>query len=262
MPNRAKAGLTSKFFVDIVYNMVEKFKRVGAILLDQFRKEGLRGTFVWLYGCLLWEICKFQPKFRQQVKEYQEFDHQFGVDTAGVIKLEELALPPELRSLGYHYEPCFPWLVREYLSFVPGALSDYSYIDLGSGKGRVLLIAAQYPFQRVVGVEFAAELAEVAAKNLKSAVIPQQRCYSLEAHCLDAARFEFPAGPLVISLFNPFGETILRQVLANLALSLKESPRPVVLVYVNPKHSKVVEESALFQLRRKTRKYKLYYHQA
>ena len=257
MPLSGNSRLSS-----LVMKITGKVKRIGATLKRELKNEGVCKTACWLYGCVSWELCKLDPLFRRRVLEHRNFDREFGCDTDGVIKLEDLALPVEQRTLGYHYEPCFPWLVREFLSCVPGNISDYTYIDLGSGKGRALLIAAQYPFKKIVGVEYAAELSNVAADNIGKAKIPDQRCFSLEALCLDAAQFEFPPGPLLLSLFNPFGEVVLRKVLENLAHSLAVAPRPVVLAYINPKHQELVVKSGLFTLLKGKRKYNLYRHWA
>jgi SAM-dependent methyltransferase len=108
-------------------------------------------------------------------------------------------------------------------------LADFSFVDVGSGKGRVLLMAAEYPFRRIVGVELLPELHEVARENVK-------RDPRVELVLGDAREFQFPDGPLVVFLFNPFPPWVLRQVLRNVQESLKRKPRDMFVVLHNPEH--------------------------
>ena len=121
---------------------------------------------------------------------------------------------------------------------------DYTFIDLGSGKGRTLLMASDYPFRRIVGVELLPSLHQIAQENLHRYKSEFQKCFALDAVCIDAAAFPFPDGPLVIYLFNPFPESGMRQVVANLEQSLRAHPRPVYVLYHNPLLEYVLSESA------------------
>jgi len=110
----------------------------------------------------------------------------------------------------------------------------FTFIDLGSGKGRVLLIAADYPFRRIVGVELLTELHGVALENLRQYKSNSQKCFDVETICGDARTFTFPAEPTVLYLFNPLKEEGLSQVIFNLERSLRDQPRPLYLLYHNP----------------------------
>ena len=120
---------------------------------------------------------------------------------------------------------------------------EFTFIDLGSGKGRTLLMASDYPFRRVLGVELLPSLNEIAKQNLAQYHNESQKCFALESICADATTFTLPEGPLVIYLFNPFGESGVRRVLATLEESLDENPRPVHVIYHNPQHESVLIES-------------------
>jgi hypothetical protein len=41
-----------------------------------------------------------------------------------------------------------------------GDYAQYTFVDVGSGKGRMLFVAAEYRFRKVIGVEFATDLHE------------------------------------------------------------------------------------------------------
>ena len=116
-------------------------------------------------------------------------------------------------------------------SLAHGALHDFTFIDLGSGKGRVLLMASDYPFRRIIGVEFIPELHRAAQKNIAGYSNDRQLCRQIESVCMDARDFQFPPGPLVVYLFNPFSESTFAQVLENLRRSVEQSPRPVYVAY-------------------------------
>ena len=135
---------------------------------------------------------------------------------------------------------------------------DFTFIDLGSGKGRTLLMASDYPFCRIVGVELLPSLHQIAQQNLSQYKSDTQKCFALESICADATAFPFPNDPLVIYLFNPFPETGMRQVFANLEQSLREHPRPVYVLYHNPLLEHVVAESGFLRRLSGTHQYSLF----
>jgi hypothetical protein len=124
-----------------------------------------------------------------------------------------------------------PWLFEQIMQAIPADFSQFTFLDLGSGKGRVLLMASDYPFQRIVGVEFMPDLHRAAQKNISSYSNDRRRCRQLEAVCMDAGDFQFPLGPLVVYLFNPFAEATFARVLENLRRSIEHTPRPVYIAY-------------------------------
>ena len=121
---------------------------------------------------------------------------------------------------------------------------DFTFLDLGSGKGRTLLLASDYPFRRILGVELLPALDQIAQENLRHYKNESQRCFALETICADATTFPLPDEPLVVYLFNPFGESGLRHVVANLEQTLRSKPRPLYLLYHNPLLEHVLAESA------------------
>jgi hypothetical protein len=92
-------------------------------------------------------------------------------------------------------------------------------------------MASDYPFQRIVGVEFMPELHLTAKKNIAGYSSHRQQCRSIEAVCMDARDFQFPPELLVVYLFNPFSESTFAHVLANLRRSVEKEPRQVYIAY-------------------------------
>ena len=136
------------------------------------------------------------------------------------------------------YQPTEPALFHEMLATVARDFdlnfSDFTFLDLGSGKGRTLLMASDYPFRRIVGVELLPALERIAQENLRGYKSESQKCFVVESLCADATTFTFPDGALVVYLFNPFPEAGLRQVVANLEQSLRAKSRPAYVLYHNP----------------------------
>jgi SAM-dependent methyltransferase len=124
---------------------------------------------------------------------------------------------------------------------------EFTFVDLGSGKGRTLLMASDYPFRRIIGVELLPALHQIAQENLRQYKSDTQRCFALESICADAADFPLPEDPLVVYLFNPFPEAVLRQAVANLGRSVRAHPRAVYVLYHNPLLGHVLEESAVLR---------------
>src|SRR5580692_1239805 len=106
------------------------------------------------------------------------------------------------------YQPTEPELFREMLEALARqpnlSWADFTFVDLGSGKGRTLLMASDYPFRRIVGVELLPALDQITQENLSHYKSESQQCFALESICADATEFPLPEEPLVLYLFNPF----------------------------------------------------------
>ena len=144
------------------------------------------------------------------------FDATRHVRTVGYAKPEAATIVGEVRD-SYDHVPIRVANAREALRDLPiRDFSDYTFIDMGSGKGRMLFIAAEYPFRKVMGVEFSTVLHPQAQENIKRYRHRKRQCGEIESVCADAAEFEFPEEKLVVYMFNPFGPEVMGRMLANL----------------------------------------------
>ena len=194
------------------------------------RKEGVTGL---LRYCL-----RYFLMFRNLKKRDRDFDKRLGVDTKGPVSLWHLNVPSGNIRDAARYEASDPDLVARVLKDLHQDFSTFSFVDLGCGKGRVLLVAARFGFAQLVGVEFAAELAETATRNCQRLGLPAKILNQ------DATQFEFPPGNLVVYLFNPFGPRVLGPVLQRLLAA----PHPeCFLIYVNPQHRFLMDSCARLQ---------------
>ncbi len=156
------------------------------------------------------------------------------------------------------YQPTDPELFREMLDGLDIDYAQFTFLDLGSGKGRTLLMASEYPFLRVLGVELLSELNQLAQENIREFKSDARKCVVVESLCEDARVFTFPAEPLVIYLFNPFLKSGLAQVVRNLEQSLQEHSRPVIVLYHNPLLANVLDASPLLKRINVTHQYSVY----
>ena len=138
-------------------------------------------------------------------------------------------------TAGFPYLPIRPTTARRVIRSLPmHDPSDYTFVDLGSGKGRMLLIASEFPFRKIVGVEMRADLHDQAVQNVRRYRHPTAQTSRIDCQLVDATQYDFPAGKLVVYLFNPFSAEIMGQVFRRLDASFEQDPREIVLVYVHP----------------------------
>jgi hypothetical protein len=163
-----------------------------------------------------------------------DYDFEHGVDTTWATVTIRTRIREWLS--GGQYQPSEPGLFGEIIDALPVSPEGFTFIDLGSGKGRTLLMASSYPFHRIIGMELLEELNRIAVDNLNRYRSDEQQCFALESHAGDARHFDFPAEPTVLYLFNPFPRHIWREMLVRLHDSLLASPRPFYVIYHNPVH--------------------------
>jgi len=152
--------------------------------------------------------------------ESRSFDREFGTATSWY-------------DLG-NYEPTPPSIVAAILAQLPDSADHYSFVDLGSGKGRVVLIAAAHPFTEVLGVERRRALVWRSRRN--RSVYSGPIAIEPRFVCSDVRAATFPDGPLLLFLYNPFGPDILAEVLDNIG------PRELLIAAVNPPPDPFFEE--------------------
>ena len=185
-----------------------------------------------------------------------DFDFEHDVDTTWAT----VTLRTRIREWlsGGQYQPSEPALFRAIIEALPVAPDGFTFIDLGSGKGRTLLMASSYPFHRIIGMELLGELNTIAVQNISRYRSDAQRCFAIESHTGDARYFDFPAEPTLLYLFNPFPRHIWREVLANLHDSLVTAPRSVYVIYHNPVHEDIPNSQSWLHQRNRTHQFVIY----
>jgi SAM-dependent methyltransferase len=180
------------------------------------------------------------------------FDTQYGVETSGLIPGRRLAVghPHDRHNTAYYgvapslfRELCRHW--RE--SSPPYPVEEYSFIDLGAGKGRALMLASEMPFKEVIGVELNPRMAGRARRNLKAWTETGNARCPIRVVTQDAAEFPFPQNPCLVYLFNPFAAPVIRRILKRIEVGFADRPNQVDLLYVNHEFQSVLDDRRGFQ---------------
>lgn len=198
--------------------------------------RGFAGTL----GFLAWKIGNPSGE--------DDFDIKFGVNTRGIIELDTLAIDSPNVVHGVHYEETRLGDFAALMKHLAVKFEDFSFIDFGCGKGRVLLLAADYPFRQIIGVEFARELLDIAEQNLRNYRGTRQQCRNFALQHLDATQFEIPPERAVFYFYNPFDEIVMRQVLTNIQQSLQQQPREVFILYNNSLYRDLIPQFGFIEI--------------
>ncbi len=169
------------------------------------------------------------------------FDKAYGCDTAGVIPVSDLDVT------------CASWVHGNAAQSVGGSVDfanvlgplpfeQYTFVDLGAGKGRAVLLASRLPFKKVVGVEFSKKLHAISVQNINRW---REKRAPVELVHQDASYYQLPDGPLVLYLYNPFGAEIMNAVIAKVAARAE----PTIVVYFTPKCAHLWDATPLKRVR-------------
>lgn len=159
------------------------------------------------------------------------FDAIHGVDTRVSIAADKLEISSANRDKAVAYDTC-PWLtLRQSMRLASLRAEGFTFVDMGCGKGKVLLSAMVLPFNRIVGVEFSPYLSRIAEQNLAAARFLRRRCSSVDIVCLDVVQYPIPEEPTIFFFHNPFTYEIMEIVLDNIVSSYLRVLRPIYLVF-------------------------------
>lgn len=205
-------------------------RRTAAVL----RREGALGTaqlIVKHVRIMIGAPSRESRDYRIAKEEADRaFDEPLGVDTGGTQHLLELTIQSRNAALGVSHIATGPSHFHNAMRALDIDPRGFTFVDLGSGKGRALMMAADYPFAAITGVEFAEELHAICRRNLER--FGDRRISS----CLgDAEQFDFPPADPVVFINNSFDRPLVERIAERLVASVRENSRTVRLVYVNPR---------------------------
>jgi SAM-dependent methyltransferase len=214
-------------------------KALTLVVWHELRRDGMRS--------FLRRGTEKLRAWRARGQTRSAFDQEFGTDTDGLVPLWKLRIESPYREQGVRYQASEPDFIRAAIESLRIQPEEFVYVDIGSGKGRTLLVASEYPFRRVMGVEFSPELNAVATENIRKCRSPKRKCDDVSSICADAANWEFPADNTMFFLYNPFGEEVLRRMLENLKTSLAHNERDIYIVYSHPIFTHLLDGSSFLQ---------------
>jgi SAM-dependent methyltransferase len=215
-----------------------KLSHVGFVLHRAVARRGVMGTLSAAPRKIAGRLSR-GTEVPKQYNPVHPFDAEHGTDTSGMIPAVELMDSKRRRNIhNTGFYATAPSMFAQAIGRLTIDHSRFTFVDLGAGKGRVMLMASQKPFKRVVGVELVPELAAIANRNVK--LYEARKCADVSCVLSDVRDFEFPAGPLVIFLWHPFVGPVFEKVMQNLADSLARDPREVYVVYLKPEFAELV----------------------
>ncbi len=194
-------------------------------IVRSLRQDGFRAT---LRKCL--------SNLKYDRFSSDDFDRRYGTDTGGLEPLWKFKICSPNARFGASYQATQEQELADAIDFLSENLQTFTFIDLGCGKGRTLLVASNLGFKQVIGVEFVPDLVEIARTNLTKMRIAN----AVVLHA-DAAEFQFPDNDTVVYLYNPFSQEVLSKVIANLReCCLKR----LYIIYKVPRCAEIFDSSS------------------
>jgi SAM-dependent methyltransferase len=173
------------------------------------------------------------------------FDEENGTDTSGEMVFHELRSGLKADAYATGYLGCEPSVLRYVLAKIPDR-DKASFVDFGCGKGRAAIVASEFEFRAVIGVELSPRLSAIATSNAK--VIAQKFPNRCEIDIIqgDATQFDFPQGVSVIYMYHPFERPIMKKVVRSCEKALSKDGREIWIVYQRPIFGSLIDRSPRF----------------
>lgn len=165
-------------------------------------------------------------------------EKKYGIQTSGFNNLKKLKVVSSNKASAFIYQPVNYYMAEKAFNHLILNKPKGSFVDYGSGQGRILAVSAHFGFTDITGIEFAPDLCETAGKNADKVLkkIPDAQFSIL---CMDATKYAVKDSDTVFSFFNPFNGRIMLQVVKNILKSLKVAPRDIYIVYFNPTEKEI-----------------------
>jgi len=176
---------------------------------------------------------------------WHPFDLEFGVRTSGLIAGRNLKCGSRADRHNTAYFGVAPSVFHEMIALwrrskPAGTIDQFTFVDIGAGMGRAVLLASEFPFRSVIGVELNPRLARIARKNVAHWKAAGLARAPVRVVCRDAVEFKIPPGPCVVFMFNPFGGPIMRRLLKTWSQTLARREDQLDILYVNNEQETVL----------------------
>jgi SAM-dependent methyltransferase len=229
-----------------------KLRTAWSKLRWSLAQRGLSGTLR-----IALQRARRRPDQTQETKPqphpFHPFDDRYGVDTGGLIGGGELRSGHRhdvFNTAYYGMAPSrFQCVMEQWLADQTHAvLGDYSFIDLGCGKGRAVMMASEFGFRQVLGMELHAGLAKIAEKNVTVWRTAGRAVCPVRILRGDATEFVFPDGACLLYLFNPFAAPVMKRLIERIEEDFRGRPGMLDLIYFNPEAGELLDAHAGFEL--------------
>ena len=160
---------------------------------------------------------------------------KYGSSTFVPVELRHLTIvhgDPENSS---RYEAVSYYMLEKLFAAFRKLSAQASVVDLGCGKGRMMMVAPHFGFRNITGIDFAKELCEQARENMRE---KEKQFPGLKWTVLNENVETYPIAPrdCVFFMFNPFNEIVFKNFLDKLDISCHEHPRSIYFLYASPQH--------------------------
>ena len=188
-------------------------------------------------------VMQMQAMLARVARENAAFDANYGTETAQEVPLTDYDIPEAERGGLQQYSSVHEGVVRSMLSPLGTLLAGYEFVDIGSGKGKALLVASLFPFRRVLGIELSPALHAIAEDNIAAfAAKAPVACRDVASQCADARQFHDFGARTYVFIFNPFGEEIMADVVRNLEQAVAGGAA-LVIGYLSPRARRPLDAS-------------------
>jgi SAM-dependent methyltransferase len=201
-------------------------------------------SFAKIIRIIGWDVHE-RPWFPKEMEK--RFDQAMGVDTSAFVLKDDLDIEPVRKKHAVRYQPTSAPQFRQVMSALNISMPEFTFIDFGSGKGKVLMLASELGFKNVIGIELSKSLHAIARENIEKYQSRYKDAAKPVCLNMDAAKFTIPPEPAVLYFYNPFNDEVMGLVLSNVEQSLRESPRQLFVVYNTPVEQDIFDKSLIFR---------------
>lgn len=191
--------------------------KIGILMYYFFRSLVLRGPF----------------RHFQLLLAEGFFERKFGLHTTGFKTSASRDF--------YHYQAAAYIVLLRILKEVGPYTSEFSFYDIGCGKGRALYMAALSGYKKVIGIELDVNLLNEAKRNLNTVRLKNKRL-NVEFYAENCLEHLFKEEAAVYFLFNPFSAEVMRAFIDRV---MRLNTQPCYFVYMNPKFAAVFAEKKI-----------------
>jgi SAM-dependent methyltransferase len=217
-----------------------------AYLLNRCRKNGLRGTLMLVGKNLPQPVLEWQ--IRRRRLQHERFDAKYHIDTQMPVAIADLETTAPGAKFANRYQGSPVAVLHRIIRRLKVDRQRFTFIDLGSGKGRVLLIAGQYPFKSIIGVEFSKTLHDIALTNIQKFAAAGAIYTSVTSINCDAGDFDFSGiGDKFVFCYNSFAADLMLRVLDNLGAPT-HNPGETIFAYLGGMPSPVSQKLDFFPI--------------
>jgi len=179
---------------------------------------------------------------------------KYGPGTFIPVELKNLTITKGDIAKASRYEAVSFYMLEKLFTVFKKISGKTSIVDLGCGKGRMMMVAPHFGFNDVAGIDFAKEVCEQARINMerKKKEFPDLRWKILNQNVED---YNISPEDSVFFMFNPFNQSILESFLDKLNISCNQFPRAIYFLYASPQYQKLLLDNGYAVVYQKKKMY-------